>query len=168
MRLHELYEQDQSDTLMPGNSNEFERAWAVLKKEADDPDDIRFYTNDVIKNDVHAIIRKNGYRMSLGSAESKYRKEQSQRQKPSPQTPAPTSHPASPKPTKPEKSTAKPGTAGKATNGREQIKPLGGKEQGSGLASKIPGKLGDLQKWATSKLKTGADAADKFSKVTFK
>lgn len=91
MKLHELFEQDQQNIVMPKNSTEFEKAWALLRQEAADLDDIKFYSNDVIKNDVHAIVRKNGYRTSLGKAESLYRRQLGKKsQTPAPQKPTPS------------------------------------------------------------------------------
>lgn len=160
MRLSDLFEQDKSDTLMPQNANEFEHAWAALKREADDFDDIDFYSNDVIKNDVHAILRKDGYRMSLGKAESLYRRQMAKKSQPAPQKPAlaPSKPTATPKATKP------------APKEPENVK-LKGKSSDPAKAKldlELKGKLGKLQKWASDKLSTGAKASDKYTKSSFK
>lgn len=156
MRLHELFEQDKSDTLMPQNAHEFEQAWAALKQDADDLDDIDFYSNDVIKNDVHAIIRKDGYRMSLGKAESLYRRQLAKKGQPAAPA-APATAPAS-KPAPSKSSKEKPA----------KVKPKAKKPQSAdsddGTGAKLKGKLGDLQDYLAKRIKTGTKFADKYTK----
>lgn len=159
MRLHELFEQDKSDTLMPQNAHEFEQAWAALKQDADDLDDIDFYSNDVIKNDVHAIIRKDGYRMSMGKAESLYRRQLAKKgQPPASQKPAapPVSKPAPVKPSKEKAKKVKP-------RAKPQAKPQSS-DSDDGAGTKLKGKLGDIKDYLATRIKTGTKFADKYTK----
>lgn len=163
MRLHELYENStETASAMPRNAGEFDQQWAKLKSEADDYDDIAFYSSDLIKNGVRDIIARGGWRMSMGRAESEYRKIQDRQRTPpqkqqKPTTPAPAK-PAPVKSDEPKKSDP------------EDIKLKSKTPDPSGkpLDINLKGKAGEVQSWLKKRIGLGTDLADKFSKVSKK
>lgn len=153
MKLYELYENQKSDAtkMMPTSFQEFEALWDQLKREADDIDDIQFFGDPNIKNSVHQIMQKDGYKMSMSKAIITYsnqKRKQQQKADPKPEQPKQPVKTQEPKQKAPAKD--KPGfTGGDVKLGMPQLK----------------GKLGDLQKAVTTRFKKGAKIADKFTKT---
>ena len=172
MRLHELYENStKAASAMPSNAGEFDQLWAQLKSEADDYDDIAFYSSDVIKNGVRDIIARGGWRMSMGRAESEYRKSQDKKRTPPPKQQQPKSPAAAPTPKATAQKPGAPVTDKKpAGKDKEDIKLKGKGSDNSNKMSmpQLKGKAGEVQSWLKKRIGMGTDLADKMSKYNKK